>query len=101
MLEPYTDKPDIRGTMLIEEDALMEVVKEVFPCLHHVSSPLTQLVVRSILSNQHPRYRRPRRSRCALRFQCRPDHLLPTPQLRLFTRSPRLCPPYLHRKNTT
>lgn len=29
MLEPYTDKPDVHGTMLIEEDALTEVVKQV------------------------------------------------------------------------
>lgn len=36
MLEPYTDRPDVHGTMLIEEDALMEVVKQVrlrFPTL--------------------------------------------------------------------
>lgn len=31
LLEPYSDKPDTSGTMLIEEAPLIEVVKEVLP----------------------------------------------------------------------
>lgn len=35
MLEPYTDKPSISGTMLIEETPLISVVKQVPPPFSH------------------------------------------------------------------
>ena len=62
LLEPYSDKPETSGTMLINETELTTVVNKVCGCHIYRELLLILIVVQYWIPGQHPCHRRPRKS---------------------------------------